>query len=75
MISTSMLGGERVYHRQAGGGGWGDPLRRSAAAVADDVRNDKVSLAAAREEYGVVLNEETLEVDEAATEELRRRLG
>jgi N-methylhydantoinase B len=42
--------------------------------VADDVRNDKVSVAAAREEYGVVLNEETLEVDEAATRALRSRL-
>jgi N-methylhydantoinase B len=69
-----MRGGERVSHRQAGGGGWGDPLKRPPGAVADDVRNDKVSVAAAREEYGVVLNEETLEVDEAATRALRSRL-
>ena len=27
----------------AGGGGWGDPLERDPAAVADDVLNEKVS--------------------------------
>lgn len=75
MISTSMSGGERVHHRQAGGGGWGDPLRRHPAQVVDDVRNDKVSVAKARTEYGVVLNAETLEVDEAATKELRAARG
>lgn len=75
MISTSMCGGERVHHRQAGGGGWGDPLRRHPAQVVDDVRNDKVSVAKARTEYGVVLNAETLEVDEAATKELRAARG
>ena len=75
MISTSMCGGERVHHRQAGGGGWGDPLRRHPAQVVDDVRNDKVSVDRARTEYGVVLNAETLEVDEAATKELRAARG
>ena len=75
MISTSMCGGERVYHRQAGGGGWGDPLRRPPARVADDVRNDKVSVAAALKEYGVVVNEETFEVDEVATAKLRGSRG
>ena len=30
MISTSMEADERIYHRQAGGGGWGDPLLRPA---------------------------------------------
>ena len=31
MISTTMRAGERMYHRQAGGGGWGDPLQRDPA--------------------------------------------
>ena len=39
----------------AGGGGWGDPLARDPAAVADDVANEKVSVEAARELYGVVI--------------------
>ena len=71
MISTSMKAEERIYHRQAGGGGWGEPLLRLPADVAHDVKNGKVSLEAAREAYGVVLDEATLTVDEAATTALR----
>ena len=55
MISTRIGAGERVHHRQAGGGGWGDPLGRDPRAVVDDVRNGKVSAEAARREHGVVL--------------------
>jgi len=71
MISTRMKGRETIYHKQPGGGGHGDPLSRSPAAVAWDVKNDKVSLQAAREKYGVVLDPRTLAVDEAATVALR----
>ena len=42
MISTSMKAEERIYHRQAGGGGWGEPLLRLPADVAHDVKNGKV---------------------------------
>jgi N-methylhydantoinase B len=71
MISTTMAAGETLYHRQAGGGGFGDPLTRSPEAVADDVKNDKVSLEAAREQYGVVIDERSFEVDHEATARLR----
>ena len=74
MISTRMKGRERIYHKQPGGGGYGDPLERVPAAVAWDVKNDKVSLEAAHEQYGVILNEQTLEVDEAATKTVRRQM-
>lgn len=73
MISTRMESGERIYHRMAGGGGWGDPFERAPAAVARDVKNDKVSLAAARREYGVVLDPQTLAVNEPATTRCRAR--
>lgn len=46
MISTTIKAGKRIYHRQAGAGGWGNPLERTPTAVARDVRNDRVSLAA-----------------------------
>ena len=75
MISTRIRAGERVYHRQAGGGGWGDPLSRDPQAVADDVRNGKVTAEAARQEHGVVLEAETGEVETEATEALRRRMS
>jgi N-methylhydantoinase B len=74
MISTSMRAGERIYHRQAGGGGWGDPLLRAPADVARDVRNGRVSVEAARTEYGVVLDPCSLEPDKVATGQLRERL-
>ena len=44
-----------------------------ADEVARDVRDDKVSLAAARELYGVVLDEDTLAMDLDATVTLRNR--
>jgi N-methylhydantoinase B len=75
MISTTLHAGELVYHHMAGGGGWGDPFERPADEVARDVRDDKVSLEAAREQYGVALNERTLAVDEQATAALRKNAG
>ena len=57
MISTRLAAGESLYHRQPAGGGWGDPLEREPEAVARDVRNGKVTLRSARDEYGVVLDE------------------
>jgi N-methylhydantoinase B len=72
MISTTIRAGETIYHHMAGGGGWGDPFTRDIAAVVRDVRDERVSIAAAREQYGVVIDPNTLEVDEAATAELRR---
>ncbi len=59
----------------AGGGGWGDPLHRDPEAVRCDVRNEIVSLAAARDVYGVVLDPTTLAVDAPATAARRRELA
>jgi N-methylhydantoinase B len=64
--------GEVIRIRTTGGGGWGDPLDRDPAAVACDVRDGKVSMAGARDDYGVVLT--GAEPDLAATAELRARL-
>jgi len=62
-----------VFNEQAGGGGgYGDPLERPVDRVLDDVRNELVSLRSAREDYGVVVDETSLTVDEEAT---RKRRG
>jgi len=62
-----------VFNEKAGGGGgYGDPLERSVDRVLDDVRNELVSLRSAREDYGVVIDEAGLTVDEEAT---RKRRG
>jgi N-methylhydantoinase B len=54
-----------------GGGGYGDPFRRPVEKVGKDVKNGVLSVAAAREDYGVVIDPETLEVDREATRTLR----
>ena len=54
----------------AGGGGWGDPRRRKPEAVARDVLDGVVSLAAAREIYGVAVDAAGT-IDLPATERLR----
>ena len=55
-----------------GGGGWGHPFDREPCRVAEDVANGMVSLAGARDDYGVVIHPETFAADLAATEALRR---
>jgi N-methylhydantoinase B len=55
-----------VIVRTGGGGGWGDPLDRDPAAVRNDVREEFITVASARDDYGVVLRDD-LTLDEAAT--------
>jgi N-methylhydantoinase B len=70
MFSTTIEAGDVYAHRMAGGGGWGDPLARDPAAVADDVANEKVSPEAARDLYGVVIGADGA-ADLDATADLR----
>lgn len=71
-LITGVPKGTRYYQVATGGGGYGDPRKRPAAVVAAEVRNGVVSRAAAEELYGVVVDEASFEVDEAATAALRR---
>lgn len=48
--------GDVVRERTAGGGGWGDPLKRDPAAVAVDASEGLLTAAQARGRYGVVLD-------------------
>jgi N-methylhydantoinase B len=67
-----MLNKGDVYDiKEAGGGGYGNPYERSVDKVLDDVLDELVSLKSAREEYGVVIDPETMRVDVAATNKLR----
>ena len=65
--------GSIVMVRSAGGGGYGDPLDRDAERVGDDVREGYVSAKAARELYGVAIDEAGL-LNAAATAALRKRM-
>jgi N-methylhydantoinase B len=55
-----------------GGGGFGNPLKRDAATVAEDVREGYVSREAAEKLYGVVLDEK-FNVKQAETAALRAK--
>ena len=55
----------------AGGGGWDPPWERDVEKVLDDVRNEKVSIERARRDYGVVIDEKTMQVDNEETRKLR----
>ena len=71
--------GDIFREEVAGAGGWGDPLDRDPALVLKDARTEFISLASARDDYGVVLDPATWTLDAAATEkrrdELRRARG
>ncbi len=60
-----------VVWELGGGGGYGDPRTRDLARVRADVQRGYVSVAAARDDYGVALRGEDLEVDEPTTRSLR----
>ncbi len=61
-----------IYVQEAGGGGgYGDPLGRPAQTVQKEVRDRIISVRAARETYGVVVDPKTFALDETETAKLR----
>ncbi|MEM9684351.1 MAG: hydantoinase B/oxoprolinase family protein, partial [Pseudomonadota bacterium] len=71
----SMKKDEIFRSEMAGSGGYGDPFERDPEAVAEDVRQDKISLRHAEEEYGVVIDPATLAVNRDATDKRRDAAG
>ena len=64
--------GTRWYQVAGGGGGYGDPRKRSAELVAREVRYAYVSPENARKYYGVVVDAKTRQLDVKATDALRK---
>ncbi len=62
---------DRLIISMPGGGGLGNPRKRAAASVADDVRQGFISSDAARRDYGVAVNDDGA-IDEAETAKLRQ---
>ena len=60
----------RLIISMPGGGGLGNPRKRAASVVAEDVRQGFISSDAARRDYGVAVNDD-FSVDESATAKLR----
>ena len=75
VAGAQMETGDQLVYEFGGGGGWGDPFERDPDAVLEDVWDEYVSIAAARNKYGVVitgsLEEMTLALDKDATTKLR----
>jgi N-methylhydantoinase B len=73
LSSAYLRPGDIVYTLGGGGAGVGDPLERDVEKVREDVMNRCISLGTARRVYGVVMDQETFEVDRKATAQLRER--
>ena len=73
-VTRDIRQGDVFRYEMAGAGGWGDPFERDPERVLRDVRNEYVSLEAALEEYGVVIDAGSWTVDEGATTKLREDL-
>jgi len=63
--------GDMYVHETMGGGGFGDPLDREPEKVRKDIIDELLSVEKAQEEYGVVINMDTMQIDQKATENLR----
>ena len=79
-LNAAANAGETMSFWSAGGGGYGDALERSLDLIIEDLKDDYVTLAEAREEYGAVIKEkdrrrQIYEVDQKATDKLRKKMA
>ena len=79
VCTVELAPGERIYGLDCGGGGYGNPLARDVRRVLEDVLEGWVSVEAARDLYGVVLETDLpgrgLAVNSKATTILRTKLS
>jgi N-methylhydantoinase B len=71
---TQLKPGDVVTIDAAGGGGCGNPLDREPERVEVDVLEGYVSIEKAKEDYGVIIDPETLRVDGERTRKLRESM-
>ena len=64
--------GEKIILQTGGGGGYGDPKTREPEKVHSDVLREYVSVKAAKEQYGVIVNPTTMTLDQTATATYRK---
>jgi N-methylhydantoinase B len=75
IFNARLKAGDVFRVRGGGGGGFGPPWERPADRVREDVRQGYVTPESAREAYGVALDPDTFEIDEAETARLRAQLA
>jgi len=71
----TLRAGDTIHCWGPGGAGYGDPFARNQERVLEDVMDGKISIAAARASYGVVVDPKTKMVDEDATTAERSTLA
>jgi N-methylhydantoinase B len=71
-IDFPVKAGDRLLHVQPGAGGYGPPWQRDPHTVLEDVRDEKMTAAYAERAYGVVIDPQTLQLDEERTVALRK---
>jgi N-methylhydantoinase B len=74
VLVAQLKPGDAFKIRSGGGGGYGSALERPIAQVANDVRQGYVTVEAAAELYGVIIDPQTFAADQASTDKLRARL-
>lgn len=74
-VTMDLAAGQGIRHRMAGAGGYGDPLTRDPARVLDDVLDERISVAYARERHGVVIRDGSVDVDATTALRASRRPG
>ena len=74
-LLTTLKKGDVYRLIQAGAGGYGQPLERDIYAVLEDVQQEKLTPGHARREYGVVIDQVTMDLDLKATEDLRSSMA
>ncbi len=72
--STQMNNDDLQFAVRAGGGGYGDPLDRDPEMVEKDIKDGLCSIDLAKEIFGVIVEPESLGVDEAATTKRREEI-
>jgi N-methylhydantoinase B len=73
VLVAQLKAGDAWRISSGGGGGYGSPFDRPAEDVRDDVYQGYVSVKAAAELYGVIVDPVTYEIDYAATQRCRSR--
>ena len=66
-----MQANELLQIKTANSGAYGDPFERDPQLVLDDVLDDFITLELAEQDYGVVIDPQTMAVDQAATQRQR----
>jgi N-methylhydantoinase B len=72
-LALELHPGDRLRLWTTGSGGHGPPLERDAERVLDDVLDERISRDSARDIYGVVISDDTIDMD--ATRKRRAELA